>query len=77
MIYRSPFTAKSRQTTAFKKSGNWKLGYHTGIDRVCDTDRTLVAIADGVLHVFRAVVRATVTILFTARLTAKPFFTLI
>lgn len=49
MIYRSPFRAKSRQTTAFKKQGDWKLGYHTGIDRVCDTDRTLVAIADGVV----------------------------
>ncbi len=49
MIYRSPFNAKSRQTTAFKKEGSWKLGYHTGIDRVCDTDRTLVAIADGVV----------------------------
>lgn len=49
MIYRSPFRAKSRQTTAFKKAGNWKNGYHTGIDRVCDTDRTLVAIADGVV----------------------------
>lgn len=48
-MYRSPFRAQSRQTTAFKKSGNWKLGYHTGIDRVCDTDRTLVAIADGVV----------------------------
>lgn len=49
MIYRSPFRAKSRQTTAFKKQGDWKLGYHTGIDRVCDTDRMLVAIADGVV----------------------------
>ncbi len=49
MIYRSPFRAKSRQTTAFKKQGDWKLGYHTGVDRVCDTDRTLVAIADGVV----------------------------
>ncbi len=47
MKYRSPFRAKSRQTTAFKKKGSWKLGYHTGIDRVCDKDRTLVAIADG------------------------------
>ncbi|MBR3755190.1 MAG: M23 family metallopeptidase [Clostridia bacterium] len=49
MIYRSPFKEKSRQTTAFKKQGNWKLGYHTGVDRVCDTDRTLVAICDGVV----------------------------
>lgn len=47
MSYRSPFRAKSRQTTAFKKQGSWKLGYHTGVDRVCDSDRTLVAIADG------------------------------
>ncbi len=47
MKYRSPFREKSRQTTAFKKQGSWKLGYHTGVDRVCDSDRTLVAIADG------------------------------
>lgn len=49
MIYRSPFKEKSRQTTAFKKEGNWKLGYHTGVDRVCDTNRTLVAIANGIV----------------------------
>ncbi len=49
MIYRSPFRNKSRQTTAFKKQGSWKLGYHTGVDRVCDTDRTLVAIANGIV----------------------------
>lgn len=49
MIYRSPFKEKSRQTCAFKKEGSWKLGYHTGIDRVCDKNRTLVAIADGVV----------------------------
>ena len=49
MIYRSPFKEKSRQTTAFRKEGDWKLGYHTGVDRVCDTDRTLVAICDGVV----------------------------
>lgn len=47
MTYRSPFRAKSRQTTEYKKKGNWKLGYHTGIDRVCDTDIILVACADG------------------------------
>lgn len=49
MIYRSPFTAQSRQTTAFKKAGSWKLGYHTGVDRVCDTNKTLVAISNGVV----------------------------
>ena len=47
MIYRSPFMAKSRQTTAFKKKGSWKLGYHTGVDRVCDTNYVLVAVTDG------------------------------
>ncbi len=46
-MYRSPFRAISRQTTEFKKKGSWKLGYHTGIDRVCDTDRILVACTDG------------------------------
>lgn len=49
MIYRSPFNAETRQTTAFKKKGSWKAGYHTGVDRVCDTDPTLVAICDGVV----------------------------
>ena len=48
-MYRSPFRAISRQTTAFKKKGNWKLGYHTGVDRVCDTDRILVACTDGMI----------------------------
>lgn len=41
--WRSPFKATSRQTTAFKKKGSWAAGYHTGIDRVCDTNTTLVA----------------------------------
>ena len=49
MMYRSPFRAKSRQTTEYKKKGSWKLGYHTGVDRVCDTDRILVACTDGVI----------------------------
>ncbi len=47
MTYRSPFRAKSRETTAFMKKGSWKIGYHTGVDRVCDSDPTLVAVADG------------------------------
>lgn len=46
-MYRSPFRAKSRQTTPYRKKGSWKLGYHTGVDRVCDTDRTLVAVTNG------------------------------
>lgn len=41
--WRSPFKAKSRQTTAFKKKGSWSAGYHTGVDRVCDSNTTLVS----------------------------------
>ena len=47
---RSPFENVSRETTPFKKKGNWKCGYHTGVDRVCDKDKTIVAIADGVVQ---------------------------
>ncbi len=46
-MYRSPFQAISRQTTAFKKKGRWKLGYHTGVDRVCDSNPILVAATSG------------------------------
>lgn len=41
--WRSPFRKTSRETCAFKKKGSWSAGYHTGVDRVCDTDATLVA----------------------------------
>lgn len=47
---RSPFNRPSVQTTPFKKVGGWKCGYHTGVDRVCSTDTTIVAIADGVVQ---------------------------
>lgn len=47
---RSPFENVSRETTPFKKKGNWKCGYHTGVDRVSDKDKTIVAIADGVVQ---------------------------
>lgn len=46
-MYRSPFLDESRETTSYKKKGSWKCGYHTGIDRVCSINPTLVAIADG------------------------------
>lgn len=48
--YRSPFKASSRQTTAYKKKGSWSAGYHTGIDRVCDSNKTLVSPADGTIQ---------------------------
>ena len=47
---RSPFNRPSVQTTPFKKVGGWKCGYHTGVDRVCSTDKTIVAVADGVVQ---------------------------
>lgn len=45
--YRSPFNAASRQTCSFKKKGSWAAGYHTGVDRVCDSNTAIVAPADG------------------------------
>lgn len=48
-MYRSPFNGSARQTTAFKKPGKWAAGYHTGEDWVCDSDRTLVAPASGIV----------------------------
>lgn len=45
--YRSPFNAESRQTCAFKKKGTWAAGYHTGVDRVCDSNPAMVAPSDG------------------------------
>lgn len=48
-MYRSPFRKAARQTNAFKKPGNWAAGYHTGEDWVCDSDRTLVAPANGTI----------------------------
>lgn len=47
---RSPFNRPSVQTTPFKKVGGWKCGYHTGVDRVCSTDKTIVAVADGTVQ---------------------------
>ena len=48
-MYRSPFKAASTQTTAYKKSGAWSAGYHTGVDRVC-TNTSLVSPANGVIQ---------------------------
>lgn len=47
---RSPFNKASKQTTAFMKPGRWKCGYHSGVDRVCSTDMTIVAIAPGTVQ---------------------------
>lgn len=48
-MYRSPFKASSKQTTAFKKKGSWAAGYHTGVDRV-SSNTTLVAPASGTIQ---------------------------
>lgn len=44
--YNSPFLGKCTQTCAFKVAGNWRAGYHTGEDWVCD-NRQLVSPCDG------------------------------
>ena len=49
-MYRSPFKASSRQTTGFKVKGNWAAGYHTGVDRVCDSNSALVSPANGTVQ---------------------------
>lgn len=47
-MYRSPFKVSSKETTAFKKPGSWAAGYHTGVDRVPNSDnRALVSPANG------------------------------
>ena len=53
-LYRSPFRAASYQTTAFGKKGDWKCGYHTGVDRVCGRDDSLVAIGEGAVESINA-----------------------
>ena len=49
-MFRSPFNKASTQTTPFKKVGQWKCGYHTGVDRVCNADKTIVAISNGTVQ---------------------------
>lgn len=44
--WRSPFKAISRQTCGFKVAGSWSAGYHTGVDRVCDSNTDMVAPTD-------------------------------
>lgn len=48
--YRSPFKASSKETCAFKVKGSWAAGYHTGVDRVCDSNTTLVSPANGTVQ---------------------------
>ena len=48
MNYRSPFTDKATMTLAFKADGNYRAGFHTGEDWICD-DRTLVSPCGGVV----------------------------
>lgn len=44
--YFSPFLDKATQTTSFKKPGNWRAGYHTGEDWICD-NHTIVSPTSG------------------------------
>lgn len=45
-MYKSPFRKKATLTCAFKKAGNWRAGFHTGEDWVCDDD-TILSPCDG------------------------------
>ncbi len=39
--------AHTRVTCIYGKPGKWKSGKHDGIDLVCDTDKTVLAVAAG------------------------------
>lgn len=49
--YRSPFKVTSKETCGFKVKGTWAAGYHTGVDRVPNTNNTdLVSPANGTVQ---------------------------
>ena len=42
-----PFNGKFRVTCEYKRKGSWQAGFHTGIDLVGDSDKTVYSICDG------------------------------
>lgn len=50
MRYGYPFRGKFKMTCAFGKKGNWHCGWHTGVDIVGIDDKSVCAIADGVVE---------------------------
>lgn len=42
-----PFDGKFRVTNPYKAKGNYKAGYHTGIDLVGDSNKTIYSVCDG------------------------------
>lgn len=42
-----PFSGKFRVTNPYKAKGNYAAGFHTGIDLVGDTDKTIYSVCDG------------------------------
>lgn len=52
--YYLPFKGKQRVTNPFGIPGTWKAGWHVGVDMVGDEDKTVLAIADGVVESINA-----------------------
>ena len=52
--YYLPFKGKQRVTNPFGIPGSWKAGWHIGVDMVGDDDKTVLAIADGVVESINA-----------------------
>ena len=52
--YYLPFKGKQRVTNPFGIPGSWKAGWHIGVDMVGDDDKTVIAIADGVVESINA-----------------------
>lgn len=42
-----PFTGKFRVTNPYRVKGNWQAGFHTGIDLVGDSNKTVYSVCDG------------------------------
>lgn len=54
MIYDYPFKGKFKVTCPFGRKGAWKCGWHIGTDAVGLDDKTVYAIADGVVESINA-----------------------
>ncbi len=53
-MYPLPFCGKVRLTCPFGKPGNWRAGFHVGIDLVGDSDKRLYPLMSGVVESINA-----------------------
>ncbi len=53
-MFEIPFRGRYRVTAPFGIEGNWKCGWHIGVDLVGDEDRTVYAIGEGVVESINA-----------------------